>query len=289
MSHGKDVRMDRRSTLQKYQRAWEANAREDALYAVLSESEKRSIWNEDGFFSAGREEIGRVFAFMEQSAIQPGTSRFLDFGCGVGRNTRALMERFASGIAVDLSPRMISEACRYAGGDSRVAEYVVNDAPDLSLVPDASIDFVYSHIVLQHVPVVLQRVYIAEFARVLAPGGVAAFQTVTGWHADNLLSAAKRLVPPNLRQAYRRIVRDPIRIEMHALRSADIMNICEAGEVDIVASPFTNSTETDHGGRLEFFSKDEAIRRIASHEAGSDLLSQFFFVSKRRVRPAAAR
>ena len=54
-------------------------------------------------------------------------------------------------------------------------EYVVNASPDLSMFPDETFDFVYSNIVLQHMPFDLSTGYMREFVRVLRPGGVAVF------------------------------------------------------------------------------------------------------------------
>ena len=69
---------------------------------------------------------------------------------------------------------------RRAGAECRRPgrrRFVVNAADDLSVFDDASFDFVYSVIVLQHVPDrgAIES-YIAEFCRVLRPGGLAIFQ-----------------------------------------------------------------------------------------------------------------
>jgi ubiquinone/menaquinone biosynthesis C-methylase UbiE len=48
----------------------------------------------------------------------------------------------------------------------------VNNRPDLAIVPDASIDFIYSSLVLQHIAPDTVKRYLAEFYRVLRPEGV---------------------------------------------------------------------------------------------------------------------
>jgi SAM-dependent methyltransferase len=53
---------------------------------------------------------------------------------------------------------------------------VVNQKVDLRIFPDAHFDFIYSNITLQHMPPRYSRRYIAEFLRVLVPGGALLFQ-----------------------------------------------------------------------------------------------------------------
>lgn len=273
--------MNKKSTLEAYKEAWEVNAREDAMYAVLTSTDKRASWDAASFFAAGREEISRVFGFMEQNGIGPARRRrFMDFGCGVGRNSRALIEKFDAGTGVDISASMVSQAQNYAKSDARAATYVVNAVPNLSFIADGSIDFVYSHIVLQHIPSELQASYVAEFFRVLAPGGMAGFQAVTGWHAANFLRGAKRFLSPYVRGIRARVGTDPIRIEMHLLREQRVRQLCASSDLSLLASPYTNSTDTNHAGRVEFVTRARAIERIRSNETSSDYLSQFFFAKK---------
>jgi ubiquinone/menaquinone biosynthesis C-methylase UbiE len=69
------------------------------------------------------------------------------------------------------------EGARELNGNVEGVSFVVNVATDLSVFADGSFDFVYSNIVLQHVPD--RRAiesYIGEFCRVLRPGGLLIFQ-----------------------------------------------------------------------------------------------------------------
>ncbi len=274
--------MTERSTPPDYGHDWEANAREDAFYSILTSPDKRAGWDEASFFAAGDDEVARVFAFTESAGIDLSQrSRFLDFGCGVGRNTRALMKRFDSGIGIDISPTMISLARRFSAPDPKAAEYVVNSGPDVAFVPTGSVDFVYSHIVLQHIPSALQMGYIADFVRVLAPGGVAAFQVITGWHAPTLIRAAKRVLTPYVLRIYRRIHNNTIHMEMNPVDGREILRLCGPhSRAVIVQAPYTNSTDPSHGGRIEFTTRDAAVRGIRERATDSDFLSQFFFVRK---------
>ena len=69
------------------------------------------------------------------------------------------------------------ERAQKLNDEFRNCTFLVNDRPDLSRFGDGEFDLVVSFIVLQHIPDPdLIRRHIAEFARVLAPGGLIAFQ-----------------------------------------------------------------------------------------------------------------
>lgn len=112
---------------------------------------------------------------IERSGVSYASGRALDFGCGVGRLTQALAEHFEECDGVDIAGPMIDEARRINRHGDR-CRYHVNDTANLQLFPSASFDFVLSIIVLQHMEPRYAGAYIAEFLRVLRPGGVAGFQ-----------------------------------------------------------------------------------------------------------------
>lgn len=99
----------------------------------------------------------------------------MDFGCGVGRLTQALAPAFGSVTGIDVSPTMIQLARRLNRYPDRV-KYLLNERRDLSALSSATLDFIYSDIVLQHIPPSQSRVFVTEFLRTLRPGGIAVFQ-----------------------------------------------------------------------------------------------------------------
>jgi ubiquinone/menaquinone biosynthesis C-methylase UbiE len=100
----------------------------------------------------------------------------LDFGCGLGRLTRALAPHFGRTIGLDVAPTMIEEARELDDGGSG-AEFVLHEHEDLRAIESGSVDFVSCLLVLQHLPTRgAIETYLREFVRVLSPGGVAVVQ-----------------------------------------------------------------------------------------------------------------
>jgi 2-polyprenyl-3-methyl-5-hydroxy-6-metoxy-1,4-benzoquinol methylase len=150
---------------------WEELARSIPMRSILW---RQRPWEAEEFFATGRAQVDRSMTTLRELGIEP-TGRALDFGCGVGRLTQALAGHFDEVVGVDVAAPMIEQAKDYNRYGER-CRYVVNAADDLRQFQDASFDFVFSVIVLQHVGTALAMRYIAEFARVLRPRGVAMFQ-----------------------------------------------------------------------------------------------------------------
>lgn len=154
---------------------WDRAAREDAMFNILTTpAYEGNRWPEDEFFQRGRDEIDGLLASLD---VEPsGTA--LDFGCGVGRLTQALAAHFDRAVGVDVSAEMIARAEGF--NDNPRVSFRLNDASDLAQLPTGSFDFVYSMIVLQHMPSRLAGRYVRDFIRVLRPGGLAVFQAPEG-------------------------------------------------------------------------------------------------------------
>lgn len=162
------------------QRTYEKYGEQDPFYAVLSvDGKEGNGWEPGEFFATGREEIGEAMAHLEKLDVAVPRGRALDFGCGVGRLTQALCAEFEEVVGLDISNSMVDTAREHNQFGER-CQYRVNTAEDLALFEDASFDFVYSNIALQHNPPEAALAYIAEFCRVLRPGGVTLFQIPSG-------------------------------------------------------------------------------------------------------------
>jgi SAM-dependent methyltransferase len=191
--------------LRRELRHWEWNARVDALWSILNDGERtHGRWTRDDFFATGAKLVGDLFARLDRLGLAPRRGRALDFGCGVGRLTQALGDRFDEVVGIDASPTMIAKANGYNRHGARV-RHVLCAEPDLGFVPDRSVDFVLSIIVLQHIPPPFAERYLAELARKVAPGGVLVVQAperdfTPTTPRPSFIVRAGQLVPPRLRR-----------------------------------------------------------------------------------------
>jgi ubiquinone/menaquinone biosynthesis C-methylase UbiE len=166
--------------LNELQKHWEELGKQDPLWAILSENDKKeNKWDSTEFFKRGESQVGSILQQIESLGVPLPRGRALDFGCGVGRLTQALCSHFAACSGVDISSSMIQLAKQYNRFGDRCT-YHLNSAPDLSLFGDNSFDFVVTVQVLQHMRPEYSTVYIREFFRVLKPGGVVVFQVPCG-------------------------------------------------------------------------------------------------------------
>jgi ubiquinone/menaquinone biosynthesis C-methylase UbiE len=111
----------------------------------------------------------------------------LEIGPGAGRWSAVLQPRARRLILVDVTDRPLA-LCRerFAAADN--VEYVLSSGSDLPGIADSSIDAIWSFDVFVHVEPVDQAAYLAEVARVLAPGGVAIIHHADGRNLGDLPS-----------------------------------------------------------------------------------------------------
>jgi len=151
-------------------RHWERHAVRDPLWAVAAaEGRRDGGWDEASFFRTGSEEVAARLAHLERLGVQLPARRALDFGCGVGRVTQALADRFAQVDGIDIAPTMI-ELARRANRHGERCRYHLAESETLPF-PDGTFDLVTSVLVLQHMPPTAAARALRELARVVAPGG----------------------------------------------------------------------------------------------------------------------
>ena len=167
-------------TFDDVRRDWTALGDADPLWAVfVAPGRQGGRWDVEEFLATGRAEVDQSLQHRASLGVVTGTGRALDFGAGVGRLSQALAAHFSSVVAVDVSPTMLEQARRLDRSDGRV-DFRLNEKPDLSDFDDASVDLVYTSLVLQHLPRDLAVGYLRELVRLLRPGGAAVVQVVTG-------------------------------------------------------------------------------------------------------------
>ena len=205
---------------------WDKFGELDPMWAILADPAKRGgKWSEEEFFATGRTEIEAVLDWVAKTGLRVERRRALDFGCGIGRLTQALAEHFDQVDGVDIAPSMVDRA-RLLNRHGERCRFHVNRASDLRLFPDGAFDFVYSVIVLQHVPPAISSGYLREFFRVLAPGGVSVFQL-----PSQMIESAER--PAGDHQTFQfndMGTAAPLRMEMFGLPRTEVERIVHDGD-----------------------------------------------------------
>jgi ubiquinone/menaquinone biosynthesis C-methylase UbiE len=209
---------------------WNELARLDPYWVILTAADKRfGGWDSDEFFALGTIEIAVLMERIERLGHPQHRERALDFGCGLGRITRALAQHFDECVGVDISEDMVRGA-QDLNANVPGASFVVNVANDLARFNDASFDLVFSSIVLQHVPdrSTIES-YIAEFCRVVRPGGLVMFQLpshIPAIYRTQWLYAGLRRLRVGASFLYRRLRLVPI--AMSYIPEPDLVQLIES-------------------------------------------------------------
>jgi ubiquinone/menaquinone biosynthesis C-methylase UbiE len=172
------------------QEGWNARAEQDPFFYIETKH-----WNGDvdEFFERGERTTRLV---IDRFDSQYGSARdvALDLGCGLGRFSRALAQRYGSVIAIDISEQMIANARQlhpWPLGSN--IEFQTSDGIHFP-TPNNAVDFIWSYEVLQHAPShEIIRANIAEIDRVLRPGGWAMIHFKTGYQHPIIRSFARYL------------------------------------------------------------------------------------------------
>ena len=154
-------------------RDWDERARKDALHYIAS---WKRDWDVESFLASGEEDFQRMVApVMERVGVKT-TGAMLELGCGAGRMTGSFARRWQRAYALDISQEMLGKARRIHQGASNIG-WLLGNGTDLNCVATGAIDFVFSYLVLQHLPdAQLIQNYVVEMLRVLKPGSAALFQ-----------------------------------------------------------------------------------------------------------------
>jgi SAM-dependent methyltransferase len=225
----------------RIRKQWEQLGASDPYWAVLTHPGKKGRrWDKAEFFQTGVDEIAGVMAALDRLGLVLARRTALDYGCGVGRLSRALAPHFERVIAVDISQAMVDEA-RANTREVGNVDVIRGSGRDLREVPDATVDLIYSNIALQHSPADMQRSVIREMGRVIAPGGVVVFQTpshpnLRNWHGVLHKAVGTR----GLAFARRILLREETPMELHAVPKADVLALLARGGLVVRA------VEPDH-------------------------------------------
>jgi SAM-dependent methyltransferase len=239
-------------SLQELQRTWEGLAQADPLWAICTDPAKQhKQWSREEFFTTGKNEVGVVLKCVADLGVSiDAKTPALDFGCGVGRLTRALTEHFAECWGVDISPTMITLAKEF-NRDVPQCRFLVNDRDRLEGLQGSYFGFIYSSIVLQHMAERYIRKYIAELLRVLRPCGVLVFQLPDSLRGSALSRIRARMaLRARLKSVFGK--HGPQGMEMHCLSESTVRKLVEASGARVADVQLTNSSEPSFNGNLQY-------------------------------------
>jgi ubiquinone/menaquinone biosynthesis C-methylase UbiE len=225
--------MEKLMNLQTLQLCWHQLGQTAPMEHIFAPPRMRGKnWDPEAFFASGRQEVERVSRHFHTLGLSFSGGQALDFGCGLGRVTQALVPSFEVVHGIDIAPSMLEQAQKYNQyGDQ--CRYHLNQREDLQRFADNSFDAVYSIITLQNMEPHYARDYIIEFTRILAPGGLLLFQLPS--RPLTLRHTLKELIPEPFRDwLYRLKYRDRPRLEIHGIRRKKVIELLESHRIKIL-------------------------------------------------------
>jgi ubiquinone/menaquinone biosynthesis C-methylase UbiE len=244
-------------SLQELQRNWEGLAQADPLWAICTDPRKQNNrWSREEFFATGKLEIEKVLACVRTLGLQLNhRSTALDFGCGVGRLTRAMAAFFPECWGVDISPTMVRLAKEF-NQDVPQCRFLLNEKNSLEEFTDGHFGFIYTSIVLQHIEGKYARHYITDFVRLLRPGGVLIFQALDEFRAGAVTKLRLKLA---LRSRLQRLTgrgRKSYFMEMHCLKESEVLRLLKKTNARVADVRVTNSADLSFNGDLQYLDQE---------------------------------
>lgn len=210
------------------------------MWAVCSEPGRLGSWSPDDFLASGEAEVAGTLAGLAQAGLDVRTGSAVDFGCGLGRLSRALSLRFDAVTGVDISEEMVARA-RALHADRPNLRFVARGEPGLAVLDDGGADLVLSLIALQHVSsAAAVRGYLRSLVRVTAPGGILVLQLPSRvarrvrLHPLRVLNAAVRRLPSAPDPLLQRLV--PYSMSLTGLPESEVRDLLADAGAPVVAA-----------------------------------------------------
>jgi ubiquinone/menaquinone biosynthesis C-methylase UbiE len=221
---------------------WEQFARDDPLWSILTADDKKDgRWAIEEFMETGVRDVEVVADRCEELGLRFSGNNALDFGCGVGRLSSALLKYVDQVAGVDISSTMVDIGRRLHAG--KPIDFIHNTKDDLGCFSDDSFDLVFTLITLQHMPPKFEEKYILEFLRILKRGGLLAFQLPgRSLTPESVLSpegsirrAVARILPGHFLERFRHFKKSVPRMDMFGMPPEKIKSIVNGAGGELVA------------------------------------------------------
>lgn len=161
----------------KVAREWEDMGKRDPKWGALTTPGKERQWRDQDFLTTGTQEISDVFDLLMANQVSVARRESaLDFGCGPGRLTLALLNVFDRTVGLDVSPSMLEEARRLTVNYQDKCEFLQSEPDTISVIGDRRFDFIYSNHVLQHIPTQTAKKIIQQLCKALNDKGLLVFR-----------------------------------------------------------------------------------------------------------------
>lgn len=267
------------TSLRQLRSNWELLAQADPLWSICTDPRKRNhTWDEAEFFGTGTREVAAVLGCLASLGLHPDIAApVLDFGCGVGRLTRALAASFGQCWGVDISETMIRLAKKF-NADRPQCRFLVNPVDNLQVFESGYFGFIYTSIVLQHMEQRYARRYLVEMTRILRPGGILVFQLLDRRQGVLLGGLRSRL---RIRQRLRKLLGRKGGIEqlmeLHYMPESTVRRLLMRANAPVVDVRLTNSAEPSFNGQLQYL----------QHEPSQGIISKQYCAVKGETLGAA--
>jgi SAM-dependent methyltransferase len=222
------------------------------LYKNMNEQGTMNAEAIEHFYSLGDRDIRFAYEILEHNGIAINPTLAFDFGCGLGRLTLALAKSFRFVIGCDISdPHLeIARLNAYNFGFNNV-HFIKSSENLLNDLSSESFDFIYSRLVLQHIPPALSLAYIRQFTSLLKVGGYMLIQLPTAspnyrFNPEAEKNAELSQNKSNSDNSKKEGTADTIshNIQMFSLEIKDVMEAINTGNCELIDLVF----ETDRGG-----------------------------------------
>src|SRR2546423_919873 len=220
--------------LHKVQSDYDRIGLDDAIAGTVGETSR----DLDEYFVQGEQQVMEILASARRLGLDLKNGRALDFGCGIGRVTRALGKHFAEVHGLDIAPSMIALAKAH-NTDATRCQFHLHCDHQLGLFADDCFDLIVAINVFRYIPPVLTREYLREFMRVIKPDGLVYFETSEA-------AGLRKIFPRSLLHVYRKFRQShnsgPRRQDRFHFPEANVRRlISESGgkvlSVDVAQSP----------------------------------------------------
>lgn len=237
---------ERQALLQHIQSSWEHLGATEPHWSVLTADkfkQEHIAENEEAFYQTGKPNVEVLWQSLRRNGIDPTVLKScLEYGCGLGRVTRWLAERFDQVYGYDISRAHLAGAGDYLKRRQFQNVVLRHIAAPGDVAQLEKTDLVYSVIVLQHNPPPIIAMIVRGLLMSLKPGGIAYFQVPTYQRGYNFSCAG-----------YLGKVGGKKGMEMHALPQAEVFNIAAQAGAQVLEVFEDNWTGIVNGGRSNTF------------------------------------